>query len=70
MQCCGLGVADETITVDGHTFRIMELKDIIAKHNRMAAKGVRPFLTLRQELGVDQTTVDKILTMKSMSVTK
>lgn len=61
IQCCGFGIADETLTVDGKTFRVTELRDIIAKHNRLAAKGVKPFLSLHEELGVSQDTVNKIL---------
>jgi len=59
-----MNVADEKITVDGKSFRITELIDIITKHNRMAAKGIRPFLQLHQELNIDRSTADKILTMK------
>lgn len=60
-MCCGFGIADEKIKIDGHNIRIAELRDIIAKHNRMASKGIKPFLSLSQELGIDQATLAKIL---------
>lgn len=61
MQCCGLGISDTTLTVDGHTFRITVLKDVIEKHKRLSKKGVQPFLRLHQELGVEPVTLNKII---------
>jgi len=64
-HCTSCGQNDQMIMIGTKMFSAKFLAEILAKHNRLLHKGVKPFLSLAQELDVPEDDLNSYLMSKN-----
>lgn len=62
--CCTNTFKPTTIRINNKEFNLSQLNQTIQKHNDMIKSGIKPYVSLKDELGVSRDELDIILGMK------
>lgn len=61
--CCTNTFKPTTINIGDKEFNLLQLNQTIKKHNDMIKSGIKPYVSLKDELGVSRDELDVILGM-------